>query len=67
LTPEESLSGATRHAARALGLQEEVGTLAAGKRADFALWDIARPAELCYALGANPLAGVVYRGGPRSS
>jgi len=67
LTPEESLSGATRHAARALGLQEEVGTLAVGKRADFALWDIGRPAELCYALGANPLAGVVYRGGPRSS
>jgi imidazolonepropionase len=67
LTPEESLSGATRHAARALGLQEEVGTLAVGKRADFALWDIGQPAELCYALGANPLAGVVYRGGPRSS
>jgi len=67
LTPEESLSGATRHAARALGLQEEVGTLAVGKRADFALWDIGQPAELCYALGANPLAGVVYRGGQRSS
>jgi imidazolonepropionase len=67
LTPEESLSGATRHAARALGLQEEVGTLAVGKRADFALWDIGQPAELCYALGANPLAGVVYRGGPRRS
>jgi imidazolonepropionase len=67
LTPEESLSGATRNAARALGLQEEVGTLAVGKRADFALWDIGQPAELCYALGANPLAGVVYRGGQRSS
>ncbi len=67
LTPEESLSGATRHAARALGLQDEIGTLAAGKRADFALWNIGRPAELCYALGANPLAGVVYRGMPRSS
>jgi imidazolonepropionase len=37
-----------------------------GKRADFALWDIGRPAELCYALGANPLAGVVYRGRPRT-
>ncbi len=65
LTPEESLGGATRHAARALGLKDEIGTLEVGKRADFALWDIRRPAELCYALGANPCAGVVYRGRPR--
>jgi imidazolonepropionase len=62
LTPEEALSGATRHAARALGMHREVGTLEAGKRADIALWQIERPAELCYNLGANPCAGVVHRG-----
>jgi imidazolonepropionase len=67
LTPEEAVSGATRHAARALGLQDEVGTLEVGKRADFALWDIDRPAELCYGLGTNPCAGVVHRGKSRSS
>ncbi len=67
LTPEESLSGATRNAAGALGLQDEIGTLAAGMRADFALWDIGAPAELCYALGANPCVGVVHRGRPRSA
>jgi imidazolonepropionase len=67
LTPEEALSGATRHAARALGLQGEVGTLEVGKRADFALWDIARPAELCYGLGANPCTGVVHRGKIRAA
>jgi len=66
LTPEESLSGATRHAARALGLQDELGTLEVGKRADFSLWDIERPAELSYALGANPCVGVVHRGRPRT-
>ncbi len=65
LTPEESLSGATRNAARALGLHAELGTLEVGKRADFALWRIERPAELCYNLGANPCAGVVYRGAAR--
>jgi imidazolonepropionase len=66
LTPEEAVSGATRHAARALGLQDEVGTLEVGKRADFALWDIDRPAELCYGLGTNPCVGVVHRGKSRS-
>ena len=66
LTPEEALAGATRNAARALGLKDEVGTLEVGKRADFALWQINRPAELCYNLGANPCAGAVHRGRLRS-
>lgn len=62
LTPQEALSGVTRHAARALGLQAQAGTLEVGKRADFALYRIDRPAELCYSLGANPCVGVI-RGG----
>lgn len=51
LTPEEALAGATREAARALGLLGEIGTLESGKAADFAIWDISRPAELSYWLG----------------
>ena len=51
LTPEEALAGATRHAARALGLADEIGTVEVGKRADLAVWDITRPAELAYWLG----------------
>jgi imidazolonepropionase len=61
LTPEEALTGATRHAARALGCHDR-GTLAAGQRADIALWDIAAPAELCYWMGGNRCRGTV-RGG----
>jgi imidazolonepropionase len=62
LTPEEALAGATRHAARALGVEHDVGTLEVGKRADFALYQIDRPAELCYNLGANPCVEVVSGG-----
>jgi len=62
LTPEEALRGTTCNAARALGLQDEVGKIAVGMRADLAFWRIERPAELCYGLGANPCAGVMHRG-----
>jgi imidazolonepropionase len=61
LTPEEALAGATRHAARALGLADR-GVLAAGLRADFALWAVSQPAQLSYAIGANPCRQVVYEG-----
>jgi imidazolonepropionase len=67
LTPEEAVAGATRVAAQALGRESGVGTLEVGKRADFALWRIERPAELCYNLGANPCAAVVYKGSVREA
>ena len=62
LTPQEALAGATIHAARALGRQADVGSLEVGKLADFALWDIVRPADLSYAVGFNPCRGVVNAG-----
>jgi imidazolonepropionase len=61
MTPLEALLGVTANAARALG-RNDIGTLDAGKRADFALWDIARPADLAYAIGANPCRFVVNGG-----
>lgn len=59
LTPEEALAGITRNGARALGMQATHGTLEAGKAADFVLWEIGSPAALAYAMGANPIVGVV--------
>jgi len=61
LTPAEALAGVTRHAAQALGLSD-AGTLEIGKRADFVLWDIDHPAELSYAIGANPCHQVYVAG-----
>jgi imidazolonepropionase len=62
LTVEETLAAVTREAAHALGLQAEVGTLEVGKRADMAIWDIERPAELVYWMGRNRLHARVWRG-----
>ena len=62
LTPEEAFAGVTRNGARALGLQDRIGTLEIGKDADFVLWDIDEPAELAYRIGFNPMKQVVRRG-----
>jgi len=65
LTPEEALAGLTRNAARALGLADR-GTLAPGQIADFALWEVSRPAELAYWMGGQPLRAVVQAGVERA-
>jgi len=61
LTPEEALAGVTRNAARALGLTD-AGTIAAGQRADLAIWDVEHPAELSYRIGFNPLHKRIFGG-----
>jgi imidazolonepropionase len=61
MTVEECLLGVTRHAATALG-NDDIGTLEAGKQCDLAIWNVDRPAELVYAIGANPLYERVWKG-----
>lgn len=62
LTPEEALTGVTRYAAQALGLQDQIGQLGAGFAADFIVWDIQHPAELAYQVGINPIKQRVFAG-----
>jgi imidazolonepropionase len=61
MTPDECLAGVTRHAARALGL-DDTGVLRAGARADLAIWNVEHPAELSYRIGFNPLWKRIFGG-----
>ena len=63
LTPEEAFRGVTVHAARALGLHDR-GRLAAGLRADLAVWDAQHPRELAYRFGHKPCRLRVFAGRP---
>ena len=62
MTPEEALKGVTINAAKALGMDQKVGSLAVGKQADFAIWDIDAPCDIPYAFGHNPCVAVVKDG-----
>ncbi len=62
LTAEEALAGVTRNAARALGLQTELGLLAPGYLADFAIWNVGTLEELAYWVSFNRCRAVVQAG-----
>jgi imidazolonepropionase len=62
LTPAEALVGATRAAARAVGEEENLGTIEPGKRADFVLLDAEGPAQWISHFG-GPAPTAVWIGG----
>jgi imidazolonepropionase len=62
MTPTEALKGATIVAARALGLEAEVGSLEEGKSADFAIIDAESVEQWLYHLRDNACVRTVVRG-----
>lgn len=62
LTVNEALTACTMNAAWSVGMADTVGSLEAGKQADFLLLDGERPAALAYHAGANPVAEVYKKG-----
>ena len=62
MTPAESLKGATILAARAVGLEDEVGSLEAGKSADFAVIEAESVEQWLYHLRDNACLRTVAQG-----
>jgi imidazolonepropionase len=62
LTPEEALTGMTINAARALGLEKEIGTIAVGKAADLCVWRLENLSELGYWIGLPGPERRIYAG-----
>lgn len=62
MTPAEAVTAATINAAYSLGLGGEIGSLEAGKRADFAIHDAGDYREIVYFFGV-PAAEAVYLDG----
>lgn len=62
LSPAEALTAATLNGAYALGMADRVGSLDAGKQADFILLDGESPAILAYHPGVSPAKAVYKRG-----
>jgi imidazolonepropionase len=62
MTPAEALKGATCIAARALGLEDRVGSLEQGKAADFAVLDASGVNHWLYHFRANACRLTVIRG-----
>ncbi len=58
MTPAEVLKGATLYAARALGLESEIGSLEPGKHADFAVIDADSVDQWLYHFQPNACVGV---------
>ncbi len=62
LTPEEALAGMTINGAKALGIEEQVGTVAVGKAADLCVWRLESLAELGYWIGLSGPERRIYAG-----
>jgi imidazolonepropionase len=64
MSPEEALLGITLHAAHAMGLEADVGSLAPGKQCDVVLADVPNWRHLSYFYGVNHVRSVLKRGRP---
>jgi imidazolonepropionase len=62
MTPDEALSAVTINAARAVGLEDEIGSLEPGKSADLVIWRVPTSTQIPYWPAADLVRTVVKRG-----
>jgi imidazolonepropionase len=62
MTPDEALAAVTINAARAVGLEDEIGSLEPGKAADLVIWRVPTSAQIPYWPAADLVRTVVKRG-----
>jgi imidazolonepropionase len=62
MSPDEVLTAVTINAARALALDEEIGSLEPGKAADIVIWRVPTSEQIPYWPGADLVRTVVKRG-----
>ncbi len=62
LSPEEALIASTLNGAKALGLDQDRGSLEPGKLADIQIWDVSTFEDVIYRLGNNAVETVIKRG-----
>jgi imidazolonepropionase len=62
MTPDEVLAAVTINAARALALEEDIGSLETGKVADLVIWRVPTSAQIPYWPGADLVRTVIKRG-----
>ena len=62
MSVEEAFLAATLHGAQAIGLQDEIGSIAVGKKADLILWDISSLSEIPYYVSDHQIRYVIKNG-----
>jgi imidazolonepropionase len=62
MTPDEVLAAVTINAARAVGLEDEIGSLEGGKAADLVIWNVPTSRQIPYWPAADLVRTVVKRG-----